>query len=46
MNSSYRWVILIFGILAYATSHFARQNYIYLTTGRRVAGAAAAPTAR
>jgi sugar phosphate permease len=24
---SYRWVILVFGILAYATSHFARQNY-------------------
>jgi sugar phosphate permease len=24
---SYRWVILLFGILAYATSHFARQNY-------------------
>ena len=25
--SSYRWVVLVFGILAYATSHFARQNY-------------------
>ncbi|MBI2186842.1 MAG: MFS transporter [Acidobacteria bacterium] len=24
---AYRWVILVFGILAYATSHFARQNY-------------------
>lgn len=24
---AYRWVILLFGILAYATSHFARQNY-------------------
>ena len=24
---SYRWIILVFGILAYATSHFARQNY-------------------
>ena len=24
---SYRWVILIFGILAYSTSQFARQNY-------------------
>ncbi|MGH9254133.1 MAG: MFS transporter [Vicinamibacterales bacterium] len=24
---SYRWVILIVGTLAYATSHFARQNY-------------------
>ena len=26
-GSSYRWVVLVFGILAYATSHFARQNY-------------------
>jgi sugar phosphate permease len=26
-HSSYRWVILLFGILAYATSHFSRQNY-------------------
>ncbi|OFW02639.1 MAG: hypothetical protein A3I61_11025 [Acidobacteria bacterium RIFCSPLOWO2_02_FULL_68_18] len=25
--AAYRWVILVFGILAYATSHFARQNY-------------------
>ena len=25
--ASYRWVVLVFGILAYATSHFARQNY-------------------
>jgi len=25
--TSYRWVILLFGILAYATSQFARQNY-------------------
>jgi len=25
--SAYRWVILVFGILAYATSHFTRQNY-------------------
>jgi sugar phosphate permease len=24
---AYRWVILLFGILAYATSHFSRQNY-------------------
>ncbi|HEY6363082.1 MAG TPA: MFS transporter [Vicinamibacterales bacterium] len=24
---SYRWIILIFGILAYTTSQFARQNY-------------------
>jgi sugar phosphate permease len=24
---AYRWVILIFGILAYSTSQFARQNY-------------------
>ncbi len=24
---SYRWVILVFGILAYSTSQFARQNY-------------------
>jgi sugar phosphate permease len=27
MPVAYRWVILLFGILAYATSHFARQNY-------------------
>ncbi len=27
MSPSYRWVILVFGILAYATSQFARQNY-------------------
>jgi MFS transporter, OPA family, sugar phosphate sensor protein UhpC len=25
--ASYRWVILAFGVLAYATSQFARQNY-------------------
>lgn len=25
--SSYRWVVLVVGILAYATSHFSRQNY-------------------
>lgn len=26
-GASYRWVVLVFAILAYATSHFARQNY-------------------
>jgi len=26
-GTAYRWVILFFGILAYATSHFSRQNY-------------------
>lgn len=26
-GSPYRWVILLFGIVAYGTSHFARQNY-------------------
>src|SRR5262245_64815135 len=26
-STSYRWVILVFGILAYSTSQFARQNY-------------------
>lgn len=26
-SSSYRWVVLVVGTLAYATSHFARQNY-------------------
>ncbi|MBI4886115.1 MAG: MFS transporter [Acidobacteria bacterium] len=26
-RSPYRWVVLVVGILAYATSHFARQNY-------------------
>ena len=26
-SSSYRWVVLAVGTLAYATSHFARQNY-------------------
>jgi sugar phosphate permease len=26
-NSAYRWVILVFGILAYTTSYFARSNY-------------------
>ena len=26
-TSSYRWIILVVGTLAYATSHFARQNY-------------------
>ncbi len=26
-TASYRWIILIFGILAYSTSQFARQNY-------------------
>jgi sugar phosphate permease len=26
-SSRYRWVVLVFGILAYATSHFSRQNY-------------------
>ena len=24
---AYRWVILAFGVLAYATSQFTRQNY-------------------
>ena len=24
---AYRWIVLIFGTLAYATSHFSRQNY-------------------
>lgn len=24
---AYRWVVLFFGVLTYATSHFARQNY-------------------
>ena len=24
---AYRWVILLFGVLAYSTSQFARQNY-------------------
>ena len=26
-SSRYRWVVLVIGTLAYATSHFARQNY-------------------
>jgi sugar phosphate permease len=26
-SSSYRWAVLVVGTLAYATSHFARQNY-------------------
>ena len=26
-TSSYRWIVLVVGTLAYATSHFARQNY-------------------
>ena len=26
-SSAYRWVVLFFGILAYGTSHFSRQNY-------------------
>ena len=26
-SSAYRWVVLLFGILAYGTSHFSRQNY-------------------
>ena len=26
-TTSYRWIILIFAILAYSTSQFARQNY-------------------
>lgn len=26
-SSPYRWVILVVGIVAYGTSHFARQNY-------------------
>jgi sugar phosphate permease len=26
-SPAYRWVVLLFGILAYATSHFSRQNY-------------------
>ena len=30
-GSAYRWVILLFGILAYGTSHFSRQNYTGIT---------------
>jgi hypothetical protein len=36
LTPAYRWVVLVFGIVAYATSRFARQNYtgIYLANLR------------